>query len=556
MLGSGGMGAVYAGVQEGLDRKVALKVLHPHLAGEKELLGRFQREAHLVASLGHPNVVQISDFQSQPGEPPFLVMELLHGENLRTILKRTPQLAQTRVAYIAMQVLSALDAAHRAKIVNRDIKPDNIFLEHTNVQADIVKVLDFGVAKLLGGEEESANKLTRQGFVVGTLAYMAPEQATGDGVDGRSDLYALGACMYVAIAGRKPFDGPTTTELLRAMLNDPPVPLTALRQDVDDAFWKIVERALAKKKEDRFATAAEMARALAPFAKPTTLEVALSVKPAPTESAPAITQPTVAHTPAALSSEPTPAPSTLPDDSGETPPPHTAPLPTQPTGQVIPVTQPMPAVDAPPFVQTTRMAPPVTALGVQPLMHQVSPPPVAVAPVRRSRSGVWAGVAGLLVLLVAAGVASLVWWRSSGDGSPTAHGSSGPPATAATPSATASSVANVGATADLPPLSVSSAAPIATVTAAPKIPARSVTAVAPSATEPVPALMAATAAAPSVAPSVAPMLGHAFAAPTSSASGEPLACQAAKQVHDRGGQRDLADRLAAQCVAQGGQKPF
>ncbi len=264
-LGEGGMGAVYEALQEGLDRKVALKVLHPHLAADAELRGRFKREAHVVAMLGHPNVVQISDFQTNPNEPPFLVMERLRGENLRDVLKKTPQLAPQRVAYIAMQVLSALEAAHRANVVHRDIKPDNIFLERTSVQADIVKVLDFGVAKLLGAED-SSGKLTRAGLVVGTLAYMSPEQASGDPVDGRADLYALGAVMYVALAGRKPFEGTSTATLLQAIMTQAPVPIAAIRQDVDIALSNIIDRALAKRPTDRFASAAEMAKAMSRFA--------------------------------------------------------------------------------------------------------------------------------------------------------------------------------------------------------------------------------------------------------------------------------------------------
>jgi serine/threonine-protein kinase len=177
LVGEGGMGAVYEAVQQDLDRRVALKILHEHLTDDVELRSRFQREARVVAMLGHPNVVQISDFQARDGEPPFFVMELLHGENLRDLLKRAQLLPPERVAYIAVQVLSALEAAHRASVVHRDIKPDNIFLERTDVQVDIVKVLDFGVAKLLGRDDM---KLTREGLVVGTLSYMAPEQALGD----------------------------------------------------------------------------------------------------------------------------------------------------------------------------------------------------------------------------------------------------------------------------------------------------------------------------------------------------------------------------------------
>ncbi len=267
-LGEGGMGTVYAAVQEGLDRKVALKVMHAHLANDTELRGRFEREAHVVAMLGHPNVVQINDFQINEDEPPFLVMELLHGESLRDVLKRTPRLEPERVAYIAVQVLSALEAAHRANVVHRDIKPDNIFLERTSVQADIVKVLDFGVAKLLG-ESDTAQKLTRSGLVVGTLAYMAPEQATSDPIDGRADLYSLAAVMYVALTGKKPFEAASTSELVQAIMTKMPAPVATLRANVDAELSRVVDRALAKRPADRFASAAEMAHALQRFAKPT-----------------------------------------------------------------------------------------------------------------------------------------------------------------------------------------------------------------------------------------------------------------------------------------------
>jgi serine/threonine protein kinase len=274
LVGEGGMGAVYEAVQQDLDRRVALKILHEHFTEDVELRGRFQREARVVAMLGHPNVVQISDFQAREGEPPFFVMELLHGENLRDLLKRTRMLPPERVAYIAVQVLSALEAAHRANVVHRDIKPDNIFLERTDVQADIVKVLDFGVAKLLGHEE--GMKLTRSGLVVGTLSYMAPEQALGDPLDGRADLYSLAATMYLALTGRKPFDGATTAALLKKIMDEVPLSASKLRPEIPEKLSAVFDRALAKRPDDRFASAADMARALAPFAKPTPLDSPLS----------------------------------------------------------------------------------------------------------------------------------------------------------------------------------------------------------------------------------------------------------------------------------------
>ena len=262
LLGSGGMGSVYAGVQEGLNRKVALKVLHAHLAGERELIERFKREAHSIATLAHPNVVQINDFQTNEGEPPFIVMELLEGESLNQLLKRQPQLAVERVAYIAVQVLSALGAAHKNDIVHRDI-----YLSSTSVQADLVKVLDFGVAKVLHDDKDP--KITRAGFVVGTLSYMAPEQAKGEPLDGRADLYSLGAVMYLALAGRKAFDAASTPALVAQILRESPVPLAAVRTDVDTKLCDIVMRALDKDRNKRFANAEEMATALTPFARAT-----------------------------------------------------------------------------------------------------------------------------------------------------------------------------------------------------------------------------------------------------------------------------------------------
>jgi serine/threonine-protein kinase len=267
LLGSGGMGSIYSAVQEGLNRRVALKVLHQHLASESDLLERFKREARSIAALGHPNVVQVNDFQTNPGEPPFIVMELLQGESLSAAIAREGQLTGERVAFIAMQVLSALAAAHNADIVHRDIKPDNIFLSATSVQSDLVKVLDFGVAKVLRDEKDP--KLTRSGHFLGTLSYTAPEQARGAPIDARVDLYALGACMYVALAGRKPFDAPNMPQLVGQILNDRPVPLAAIRTDLDRDLCAIVLRALEKKPADRFASAEEMAAALERFAAPT-----------------------------------------------------------------------------------------------------------------------------------------------------------------------------------------------------------------------------------------------------------------------------------------------
>lgn len=354
LLGSGGMGSVYEAVQEGLDRRVALKVLHPHLVKERELLERFKQEAHTIASLGHPNVVQVSDFQTNAGEPPFFVMELLQGESLSELLKREPQLPPSRVAYIAVQVLSALGAAHKAEIVHRDIKPDNIFLCRTSVQSDLVKVLDFGVAKVTRAPQDQ--KLTRTGFVVGTLAYMSPEQARGDKLDGRADLYSLGACLYRALAGRKPFDAATTPALVAQILKEKPVPLAALRTDCDAAFLALVERALEKARDARFDSAEDMANALAPFARPTTsLDDA---RAAPKAAHPQSSAPTVRH-------------------PGDHAPPPSVAIETQRLGTRAPDA---PSLSVPPVSEEA----PVGQRSPQPQMPSQSPPAQAAPDLERT----------------------------------------------------------------------------------------------------------------------------------------------------------------------------
>jgi len=256
------MGAVYEGVQEALGRTVAIKVLHAARGQLREdQFTRFQREARAAAALGHPNIIQITDFQWQPGEPPFLVMERLVGQSLGDAIQRG-RLRPQRVAFIASQVLAALGAAHAAGIVHRDIKPDNVFLTVMSMVNDIVKVLDFGVAKLL---DEAP--LTMAGAMVGSPAYMPPEQALGGAIDARADLYAVGATMYHALSGRLPIEATDASDFL-ARLDQPITPLEQLVPDLDPGLTQLVGRAMAKRPEARFASAEEMRAALRPWAQP------------------------------------------------------------------------------------------------------------------------------------------------------------------------------------------------------------------------------------------------------------------------------------------------
>jgi serine/threonine-protein kinase len=259
LLGSGGMGAVYEGVQEGLGRRVALKVLHARFAHTPDLVERFRREAQAAAALAHPHIVQVSDSQMNEGEPPFIVMEFLEGQSLGDRLRQDGPLPGDRVAKIFAPVLDDLATAHRAGIVHRDIKPDNIFLTTSSTLGDLVKLVDFGVAKIIA---EGDAPLTIAGTVIGTLTYMAPEQARGAPVDARTDIYATAGCMYYALSKRRPLEGRQGPAMLAAIVMDDPAPLSSHLPDVDRELEAIVHRALQKQPEARFATADEMRQAL------------------------------------------------------------------------------------------------------------------------------------------------------------------------------------------------------------------------------------------------------------------------------------------------------
>jgi serine/threonine protein kinase len=260
-LGRGGMGTVHEAVQLDLFRRVAIKLIHDRYASDPVIVGRFRQEAQAAAAIGHPNIVQVIEFHA--GATPYLVMERLEGKSFRELITGPTRMDSRRLAFIVAQVLSALGAAHAHGIVHRDVKPANIFVCTGTAWQDFVKVLDFGVAKLL----ESGAPLTAVGTIVGTLAYMPPEQARGESIDGRADIYAVGACMYHALTGKKPYEG-DTVEQLYAMSTKSPQPIPELRPDVDPALIAVVERAMAKDLASRWQSAEQMREALAPWATP------------------------------------------------------------------------------------------------------------------------------------------------------------------------------------------------------------------------------------------------------------------------------------------------
>jgi serine/threonine-protein kinase len=253
------MGEVYEALQVQLARRVALKTIRADLASRPELIARFQREAESAAALGHPNLVQVTDFQALPGEPPFLVMEMLDGATLADVLAAEGRLDPPRTAFIGVQLLAGLSAAHRAGIVHRDVKPANIFLQSTTAMRDLVKVLDFGVAKLALDATPGAKAMTEAGQIIGTLSYMAPEQmVSGAAVDARTDIFGVGATLFHALSGVRPLEA---TEPGGGR-----TPLDRIAPWVSRELAAVIERALQKSPDARWSTGDEMAAALQPFA--------------------------------------------------------------------------------------------------------------------------------------------------------------------------------------------------------------------------------------------------------------------------------------------------
>jgi serine/threonine protein kinase len=263
MVGEGGMGRVYEARHQRLPTKrFAVKMLHPDLARQPDVVTRFQREAEASSVLSHPNVVDVYDVSSSADGRPYIVAELLQGEELGNHLERVGKMSSATAAHVVRQVCAALGAAHAAGIVHRDVKPENIFLSGDGTH---VKVLDFGISKV----GDNKDGLTKTGTVMGTPDYMAPEQARGDKVDARADIYAAGAILYRALTGRKPFEGRDPMATLTAVLTEEPPRPSELNPEVPLALELVIQRAMAKSPGERFQSMAELDAALVPFDTPT-----------------------------------------------------------------------------------------------------------------------------------------------------------------------------------------------------------------------------------------------------------------------------------------------
>lgn len=248
-IGQGGMGSVYLARQTAMDRQVALKLITA--AQSAEAVARFQREMKLTAKIEHPNTIRVYDFGEIDGQL-YLTMELLRGRSLREELDAAGRLPLDRIARIATQITRALQAAHGEGVVHRDLKPDNVMLIEQYGERDIVKVLDFGVAKSI---QDGQTSMTATGAVIGTPIYLSPEQAMGKPIDPRSDLYSLGIMLYEMACGRVPFTAPSVTGLLLAHVTEPPAPLLQVAPDVHPALAMLVDELLRKDPADRPASA-------------------------------------------------------------------------------------------------------------------------------------------------------------------------------------------------------------------------------------------------------------------------------------------------------------
>lgn len=263
-IGSGAMGSIYRAEHTALSKPVVIKVLHRHLVSDESHVRRFHREARAASRLNHPNCINVLDFgQSEDGWL-YICMEFVAGKDLCRILFEEKRLDPERAVRIASQVLDALDEAHNQGVIHRDLKPENIMVERLRTNPEFVKVLDFGIAKIrdTSGREDPSGFKTATGMVFGTPEFMSPEQIRGEELDGRSDLYSLGIVLYHMLSGELPFTGDSVLEIATKHLVEPPVPLQERRADLPPMLCDVVHRLLEKRREKRYATAAEVKVAL------------------------------------------------------------------------------------------------------------------------------------------------------------------------------------------------------------------------------------------------------------------------------------------------------
>ena len=362
-LGEGGMGAVYRAEQISLKRTVALKMLRPDVGGGSMLLRRFNAEAEAVAKLSHPNTVNIFDFGQDADGMLFIAMEFIEGRSLRAVIHAEAPLPLRRALTIASQVCASIADAHSHSIIHRDLKPDNVMLQDRGKTKDVVRVLDFGIAKLRD-DTRANNQMTQAGDMLGTPQYMAPEQIRAEQIDGRTDVYALGCMLYEMLTARLPFEAPTVMALLSKHLLETPLPPSQRRPDlglppmVDD----LVMGAMAKNPAQRPPTMEQLGEHITAMLATLPADAAGPSAPLSVPYVPppvARTDTPQAHSAfAAPTSQPFAPPTPPPPGAASyTPPPHTptpAPLPYNPPAPVPYNPHPTPPVPAAPTFQIAQ----------------------------------------------------------------------------------------------------------------------------------------------------------------------------------------------------------
>jgi len=254
VIGKGGMGVVYKARHEHLDRMVAVKMLHAHLVSEPEAIKRFHREAKAVSRVKHPHTVTLYDFGVSDAGQPYIVMDYIEGVSLKKILKDTGPLGLERARHIFLQVIDALSCAHGEGVIHRDLKPENIMLSVKGDEHDWVEVVDFGISKLKGKDNQTVDQITRIGDVCGSPPYMSPEQCIATvPIDARSDIYALAVVLYESLSGRLPFKAKSAVEMIDCHLYSNPTPLKAASADLAccEGLNAVIAKALSKEPDRR-----------------------------------------------------------------------------------------------------------------------------------------------------------------------------------------------------------------------------------------------------------------------------------------------------------------
>ncbi len=410
LLGVGGMGKVYKARQLSLDKAVVIKVLHDHFRDDPQLVQRFQREARAASRLNHPNSIQVIDFGQDESGVLFMAIEFLNGTDLFTVLQKEGPFSEERIARVMVQVCSALHEAHEMNVIHRDLKPENIMVEDRRGRRDVVKVLDFGIAKIQDPDETPGQALTQAGMVCGTPEYMSPEQARGQKLDARADLYSLGVLVYQMTTGELPFQADSPIGIVTKHIIEPPVPPRQKypHLNMGEELEGIILKAMAKNADDRYQSAEEMGLAF---------EAILRRFGEYTGELPLATGGTGTGLPRT-----TPSPHAAASTPG--PQPQAAPSAAQaPAAQTPPPATPAPATASSTMVQ------PASGTGTgQPALTSPTPTdltPVADVPLAPTGGGgglKWAAVVALLVVVLGGGALFAFKDSIMGGGEVTADG--------------------------------------------------------------------------------------------------------------------------------------